>query len=93
MVPQLGLSERAIALAYGLNVSFGRDAHDVSALLLLFRGAFSREQRALASSDSLGFTARDGVQRIPEAMAAALANGVELDHAVTALRSRTTAPS
>ena len=80
-----GLSERAIALAYGLNVSFGRDAHDVSALLLLFRGAFSREQRALAPSESLGFTARDGVQRLPEAMAAALANGVELDHAVTGI--------
>jgi monoamine oxidase len=81
----LGLSERAIALAYGLNVSFGRDARDVSALLLLFRGAFSRTQRALAPSDSLGFTARDGVQRIPEAMAAALANGVELGQAVAAI--------
>ena len=81
----LGLSERAIALAYGLNVSFGRDAHDVSALLLLFRGAFSKQQRALSSSASLGFTARHGVQRIPEAMAAALANGVELEHAVTAI--------
>jgi monoamine oxidase len=80
-----GLSERAIALAYGLNVSFGKNAHDVSALLLLFRGAFSREQRALAPSESLGFTARDGVQRLPEAMAAALANGVELDHAVTGI--------
>ena len=79
----LGLSERAIALAYGLNVSFGRDAHDVSALLLLFRGAFSREQRALAPSASLGFTARHGVQRIPEAMAAALRGGVELGHAVS----------
>jgi monoamine oxidase len=81
----LGLSERAIALAYGLNVSFGRDAHDVSALLLLFRGAFSKRQRALGSSESLGFTARHGVQRLPEAMAAALANGVELDQAVTAI--------
>ena len=81
----LGLSERAIALAYGLNVSFGRDAHDVSALLLLFRGAFSKRQRALAPSASLGFTARHGVQRIPEGMAAALAGGVELDHAVVAI--------
>jgi monoamine oxidase len=81
----LGLSERAIALAYGLNVSFGRDAHDVSALLLLFRGAFSKQQRARSASDSLGFTARHGVQLIPDAMAAALANGVELDHAVTAI--------
>jgi monoamine oxidase len=81
----LGLSERAIALAYGLNVSFGRDAHDVSALLLLFRGAFSKQQRALAPYSSLGFTARHGVQRIPEAMAAALANGVELGHAASAI--------
>ena len=82
----LGLSERAIALAYGLNVSFGRDAHDVSALLLLFRGAFSKQQRALApvrrASASRRATACSG---IPEAMAAALANGVELDHAVTAI--------
>lgn len=81
----LGLSERAIALAYGLNVSFGRDAHDVSALLLLFRGAFSKEQRALAPTDSLGYTARHGVQRLPEAMAAALRDGVELEHAVTSI--------
>jgi monoamine oxidase len=80
-----GLSERAIALAYGLNVSFGRNAHDVSALLLLFRGAFSKSQRALAQSESVGLTARHGVQRIPEAMAAAVAGGVELDHAVAAI--------
>jgi monoamine oxidase len=78
----LGLSERAIALAYGLNVSFGRDAHDVSALLLLFRGAFSKTQRALAPTDSIGYTARDGVQRIPEAMAGALRGGVDLGREV-----------
>jgi len=81
----LGLTDRAIDLAYGLNVSFGRDAHDVSALMLLFRGAFSKTQRALAPTDSLGFTARHGVQRIPEAMAAALAGGVELGRAVAAI--------
>jgi monoamine oxidase len=80
-----GLSERAIELAYGLNVSFGRDARDVSALLLLFRGAFSKAQRAVAPKDSLGYTARHGVQQIPEAMAAALHGGVELGHAVTAI--------
>jgi monoamine oxidase len=80
-----GLSERAIELAYGLNVSFGRDAYDVSALLLLFRGAFSKSQRAVAPKDSLGYTARHGVQQIPEAMAAALEGGVELGHAVTAI--------
>jgi monoamine oxidase len=81
----LGLSEQAIALAYGLNVSFGRSSHDVSALLLLFRGAFSKSQRALAPKDSVGFTARDGVQRIPEAMASALRGGVELDREAAAI--------
>ena len=81
----LGLSDRAIALAYGLNVSFGRDARDVSALLLLFRGAFSKEQRALAPAESLGFTARLGMQQIPEAMAAALKGGVELERAVATI--------
>jgi monoamine oxidase len=81
----LGLSERAIGLAYGLNVSFGRDAHDVSALLLLFRGAFSKTQRALAPQDSIGYTARDGVQRIPEAMAGALRGDLELGRGVTAI--------
>ena len=60
-------------------------ARDVSALLLLFRGAFSKSQRALAPADSLGFTARHGVQRIPEAMAAALTRGVELGHEVAAI--------
>jgi monoamine oxidase len=68
-----------------LHVSFGRDAHDVSALMLLFRGAFSKTQRALAPTDSLGFTARHGVQRIPEAMAASVAGGVELGSVVTSI--------
>jgi monoamine oxidase len=81
----LGLSDRAIELAYGLNVSFGRDARDVSALLLLFRGAFSKSQRAVAPKDSLGYTARHGVQRIPEAMADALRGGIELSRTVTAI--------
>ena len=43
-------------------MSFGRDARDVSALLLLFRGAFSKSQRAAAPKDTLGYTARHGVQ-------------------------------
>jgi len=81
----LGLSEQAIALAYGLNVSFGRDARDVSALLLLFRGAFSISQRAVAPKDRLGYTARHGVQRLPERMAEALQGGFELGCAVTGI--------
>jgi monoamine oxidase len=83
----LGLSERAIALAYGINVSFGRDARDVSTLLLLFRGAFSKTQRQHAPKGSVGFTARHGVQRIPEAMAGALRREIAFGKAAAAVSS------
>ena len=69
----LGSTSRAIALAYGLNVSFGRDAHDVSALLLLFRGAFSKRQRALAPTATLGLTARARRAADPRSHGGALA--------------------
>jgi monoamine oxidase len=75
---QLGLSDAAIKIGYGINPSFGEDAHDVSALLLLFRGAFSKAQRGRATDVSLGYTVENGVQRIPEAMAAALRREVAL---------------
>jgi monoamine oxidase len=81
----LGLSDRAIELGYGINSSFGADAHEVSALMILFRAAFSKAQRAQAPKDSLGFTVKDGVQRIPEAMASALEHEVRLGHAVDAI--------
>jgi monoamine oxidase len=82
-----GLSEQQIAMAYGINTSFGSSAADVSALSMLFRGAFSRAQRSFASSGSLGFTVEQGVGRIPAAMAAALDCGVELNEPVVALTS------
>jgi monoamine oxidase len=83
----LGLSERAIGLAYGVNASFGADAHDVSALLLFFRAAFSKVQRRLAPEGSVGFTAERGVQRIPDAMAEALGREVALGRAAAAIES------
>ena len=82
----LGLSERAIALAYGTNLSFGRDARDVSALLLLFRAAFSKAQRSLAPAEQIGYTAEGGVQRIPEAMAEDLRRPVSRSRAVVGVR-------
>ena len=82
----LGLSERAIALAYGLNVSFGRDAHDVSALLLLFRGAFSkrsaRSPRRPRASASRRATACSGY---PKRWPARSRGGVELGRAASAI--------
>lgn len=81
----LGLSDEAIKIGYGINVSFGDDAADVSTLLMFLRAAFSIEQRAVAPEGSLGLTAKDGVQRIPEAMAEALANEIHFERAVTAI--------
>ena len=75
----LGLSDAAIKIGYGINTSFGEDAHDVSALLLLFRGAFSKAQRGRRKTDvSLGYTVENGVQRLPEAMAGALRHDIVL---------------
>ena len=81
----LGFGEAAIRLGYDLNPSFGDDARAVSALLGFFRAAFSVEQRRLAPEGVLGYTARDGVQRIPEAMAGALRGEVHFGRTVTAI--------
>ena len=81
----LGFGESAIRLGYGMNPSFGEDARAVSALLGFFRAAFSVAQRRLAPEGVIGYTARDGVQRIPEAMAAALRREVHLGRRVTAI--------
>jgi len=84
----LGLSDAVVNMGYGINTTFGRDANDVSALLMLFRAAFSKQQRKLAPGDSLGFTVERGVDRVPKAMAAALSNPVELNAEVTAIECR-----
>ena len=103
----LGLNNRTIRLGYGLNVSYGEDAHDISALQLLFRAAFSKAQAGssvpaadpagsepspspspspstvTSSTSARGYTAADGVQRIPEAMAESLAHPVHYGRSVT----------
>ena len=81
----LGYGDPAIRLGYGLNPSFGDDARGASVLQGFFRAAFSVAQRRLAPDGVLGYTARDGVQRIPEAMAGALAREVHFDRTVTAI--------
>jgi monoamine oxidase len=84
----LGFGSDVVRIGYGINTTFGRDADDVSALLLLFRAAFSKEQRRLAPTDTLGYTVEGGVERVPQAIAAALPRGVETGAVVTALESR-----
>jgi monoamine oxidase len=81
----LGLGDDVIGMGYNINSSFGTDARDVSALLMLFRAAFSKAQRRYAPEGSIGFTVENGVQRITDAMAAGLSHDVLLEHAVTAI--------
>jgi len=81
----LGLDERVVELGYNINSSFGENASDVSALLLLLRGAFSKAQRADAPEGVIGFTVENGVQRLPDAMAQALYKPIMFEHAVDAI--------
>ncbi len=84
----LGLDDATIDIGFSRNSTFGDDAADVSALLLLFRAAFSRAQRALAPKDTVGYTAENGVESIPSAMAGALRREVLIEHPVRAIESR-----
>lgn len=79
----LQLGDAVVELGYNLNASYGRDADDISALMLLARAAFSAAQRRHAPPGVVGYTARDGVQRIPEAMADALRRPVRPNTVVT----------
>ena len=74
-----------MALGYGLNTSYGHDAHDISALMMLARAAFSTAQRRQVPEGVVGYSVRGGAQRIPEAMARALVNEVRLGKAVTGI--------
>ena len=75
----------AVALGYNVNASYGRDATDISALMLFARAAFSIAQRRQAPPGIVGWTARDGVQRIPEGMAATLRGELRLETPVQAI--------
>ena len=77
-----GLSEAAIRVGYDLNPAFGRDAADVSALLLFFRAAFSAGQRRAAPEGVVGFNLEGGAARLPERMAADLGRGVHFEREV-----------
>ncbi|MDE0191308.1 MAG: NAD(P)/FAD-dependent oxidoreductase [Gammaproteobacteria bacterium] len=81
----LGLDNETVALGYALNTSYGHDADDISALMMLARAAFSTAQRRLVPEGVVGYTVRGGAQRIPEAMARVLVNEVRFDRAVTGI--------
>ncbi len=85
---QMGQSEAAIELAYNTNPTHGMSAHYIAALLAMFATTFGAKQRELtAGSPVKGYTAAGGNQSIPEAMANALKNEVQLQSTVTGVRT------
>ncbi|MDX1561621.1 MAG: NAD(P)/FAD-dependent oxidoreductase [Gammaproteobacteria bacterium] len=83
----LGLSDAVVDIGYGINTTFGRNADDVSALMMLFRAAFSKDQRKHAPGETIGLTVENGVERVPDAIAAALETPVELGAEAVAIES------
>jgi monoamine oxidase len=85
---QSGQSDEIIQLAYNTNPTHGMSAHDVSALMVMFGAVFGGMQRQLTANNPVkGYTAKGGNQAIPEAMANALKNEVQLNTAVIGIRS------
>jgi monoamine oxidase len=85
---QSGQSEEIIQLAYDTNPTHGMSAYDVSALMVMFAGVFGGMQRQLTANNPVkGYTAKGGNQAIPEAMANALKNEVQLNTAVVGIRT------
>jgi len=85
---QMGQSEATIRLAYDTNPTHGMSAYDVSALMAMGAATFGNMQRELVANNPVkGYTAKGGNQAIPEAMANALKNEVQLSTTVTGIRT------
>ncbi len=85
---QVGQSDAIINLAYNTNPTHAMSAHGVSALMALFASYFGGMQRQLTANNPIkGYTAEGGNQSIPEAMANALQNEVQLNTAVVGIRT------
>ncbi len=85
---KMGQSEETIRLAYNTNPTHGMTAYDVSALMAMSAATFGGTQRQLVASNPVkGYTAKGGNQSIPEAMASALKNEVQLNSTVIGIRT------
>jgi len=81
----LGWSDDVIRMAYDINPGWGNSAQDVSTLMVLCALKFQQVQQELAKGKAMGYVAQGGNQSIPEAMAKALKNPVELNRDVVAI--------
>jgi monoamine oxidase len=85
---QMGQSDAAIELAYNTNPTHGMSAHDISALMAMQAATFGGMQRQLSADNPIkGYTAKNGNQSIPEAMANALKAEVRLNTQVVGIRT------
>jgi monoamine oxidase len=83
---QQGVSEDIIRVTSDVEQSHGNTAFNVSALMMLFVATFFTTQRELARPGESPFLlSKGGNQSIPEAMARALQNEVELGRRVVAI--------
>lgn len=83
----LGWSDEMIHIAYDISAGWGNSARDVSALMVLCALKFVQVQQELARGKAMMYTAVGGNQAIPEAMAKALKNPVELGRKVAAIHA------
>ncbi|MCC7258425.1 MAG: FAD-dependent oxidoreductase [Gammaproteobacteria bacterium] len=81
----LGWSDEMIHIAYDIGPGTGDSARNVSALMTLGSMKFQQVQMELARGKAMSYTAVGGNQAIPEAMAKALKNPVELGRKVVAI--------
>ncbi|MBM4197041.1 MAG: FAD-dependent oxidoreductase [Gammaproteobacteria bacterium] len=82
-----GWSDELIRMAYDINPGWGDNARDVSTLMVLCALKFQQTQQELARGKAMGYVAQGGNQAIPEAMAKALKNPVELKRQAVAIRA------
>ena len=81
-----GFSEDQIKLVYGINVSYGLDAKDVSTLLLLYRAAFSSDQKMI-DDKVIGYTALNGVSTFTDIMSSQLEKEIHFNKNVLSINS------
>jgi len=81
-----GFSEDQIKLVYGINVSYGLDAKDISTLLLLYRAAFSSDQKII-DDKVIGYTALNGVNTFTDIMSSQLEKEIHFNKNVLSINS------
>ena len=82
-----GETDAVVDLCYNNNPGWGNNADEVSAALVLFAMRFAAAQEGFTGPDGgLMYTAVNGNQSVPEAMAAALSGDLLLEQRVTGIR-------